>query len=172
MSTAPTTHSAQSSITTKAAFSAPTTPSIKTISDPMAAPQISPVEDPNVGTAVTTPNLKHKDRRVSKVTRFTELETIDSHVEKSQFQLNFPYEAQRPQRPSVMPPPVSHEDVNRAFVQPMVVQPIERPVMQAAPVMQQPPQPKPEPIPAQTGKKLLKNKLLKKRLSKAQPVAV
>lgn len=47
-----------------------------------------PITLPPVGTAITTPPLSHKNRRISKSTRFTELETINSHIDPPKLPIN------------------------------------------------------------------------------------
>lgn len=67
----------------KASFMMPTPASVPeeiTLSDP--------IELPPVGTAITTPPLSHKNRRISKSTRFTELETINSHIDPPKLAIN------------------------------------------------------------------------------------
>ena len=49
---------------------------------------------------------------MSKVTRFTELETIDSNTEEK-FQIDFDYEP--PRLRNSIPPPVSNEEISRAL---------------------------------------------------------
>lgn len=48
------------------------------VAGPVSSVDLEP--PPPVGVAVTTPTLIHKNKRISKATRFTELETIPSHI--------------------------------------------------------------------------------------------
>ena len=67
----------------KASFMIPTPASVPeeiTLSEPITLPP--------VGTAITTPPLSHKNRRISKSTRFTELETINSHIDPPKLPIN------------------------------------------------------------------------------------
>ncbi|GKT59175.1 hypothetical protein ColTof4_12534 [Colletotrichum tofieldiae] len=75
---------------------------------------------PASAAAVAPSAMKQKDRRStskSKVTRFTELETIDSHTDKPAGVLNAPYEDLHR---GAVPPQISNDTINKAIAVEMV----------------------------------------------------
>lgn len=59
---------------------------------------------PPVGVAVTTPTLIHKNKRISKATRFTELETIPSHIPAPKIDIPVEEPVKETVRPTVTQP--------------------------------------------------------------------
>lgn len=138
-SSASTRSSAQGSLssfnfnTNHAPFSAPMSGRSSAATTPAACVTPEPVyesveeeEEPSAYTyapppATTAPSaMKQKDRRSvskSKVTRFTELETIDSHTEKPNAIPSVPYESARR---DTTPPHISNDAINKAVAVEMV----------------------------------------------------
>jgi len=72
------------------------------VAGPISSVDLEP--SPPVGVAVTTPTLIHKNKRISKATRFTELETIPSHIPAPKIDIPVEEPVKETIRPTVTQP--------------------------------------------------------------------